>query len=315
MILTITPNPALDETYGLQTLDVGGTNRVDAPLRRAGGKGLNVARVLGSQGFPVIALAPVGGANGEVFGRELEAAQLDHVLVPVAAETRRSFTLVERGTGRTTVVNERGAPLAAGEWDAIRARITGLLDQGVSVLVASGSLPEGADEDFYPWCVRQAAARGIPSIIDTSGPALLAAARAGATVLKPNHHELQEITGTDSLAAGAAMLLQAGAEHVYASAGEEGLFHFAARTPGQWTSARLPEPLTGNPTGAGDSAVAAIAAGLHLGQEHDPDILTRAVAWSASAVLMPAAGELHPSHPGLAAALIHSSSVSSTATP
>lgn len=308
MILTITPNPAVDETYGLEVLDVGGTNRVDAPLRRAGGKGLNVARVAHAQGTPVIALAPVGGPNGEVFTRELEAAGVEHSLIQVAAETRRSFALVEHATGRTTVVNERGGALDAAEWDAIRAQISALLDQGVTVLAASGSLPEGADEDFYPWCVREAERRGIPSIIDTSGPALLAAARAGATVLKPNHHELQEITGTDSLEAGAAILLEAGAKHVYASAGEEGLLHFAAETPGHWASARLPEPLVGNPTGAGDSVVAAIAVGLHRREDHDSEILSRAAAWSASAVLMPTAGELHPSHPELARTLILTSS-------
>lgn len=308
MILTITPNPAVDETYGLQALDVGGSNRVDAPHRRAGGKGLNVARVLHSQGLPVIALAPVGGANGRVFARELEAAGVAHSLVHVAPETRRSMAVVEHGTGRTTVLNERGGALSDAEWDSLRAQIIALLDQGATVLAASGSLPEGADEDFYPWCVREAARRRIPSIIDTSGPALLAAARAGATVLKPNHHELAEITGTDSIQTGAAILLAAGAKHVYASAGEEGLFHFGAHSPTRWNAARLPEPLVGNPTGAGDSVVAAIAAGLHLGEDHATVILPRAAAWSASAVLMPTAGELHPSHPELARALVLSSS-------
>lgn len=310
MILTITPNPAVDETYGLDTLEVGGTNRVDVPLRRAGGKGLNVARVAHSQGVPVVALAPVGGANGQVFARELAAAGIEHVLVPVAAETRRSIALVEHASGRTTVLNERGRALDPAEWDSLRARILELLDRGATVLAASGSLPEGADEDFYPWCVRAAEARGIPSIIDTSGPALLAAARAGATVLKPNHHELQELTGTDSLADGAAILLDAGAKHVYASAGEQGLFHFAAQSPGRWTSARVPDPLVGNPTGAGDSVVAAIAVGLHRQEGHDAVILARAAAWSASAVLMPAAGELHPSHPSLAASLVFAASPS-----
>ena len=310
MILTITPNPAVDETYGLETLDLGGTNRVDAPLRRAGGKGLNVARVVHSQGVPVIAVAPVGGLNGEVFARELETAGVEHALIRVSSETRRSMALVEHATGRTTVVNERGAALDPAEWGAIRARIGALLDRGTTVLAASGSLPEGADEDFYPWCVREAKRRGIPSIIDTSGSALLAAARAGATVLKPNHHELREITGTDSLEAGAAILLEAGAKHVYASAGEGGLFHFAADSPGHWASARLPEPLVGNPTGAGDSAVAAIAVGLHRREDHDSVILSRAAAWSASAVLMPAAGELHPSHPQLSRALVLASSTS-----
>lgn len=156
--------------------------------------------------------------------------------------------------------------------------------------------------------MREAAARGIPSIIDTSGPALLAAARAGATVLKPNHHELAEVTGTDSLAAGAKVLLDAGAKHVYANAGEAGLVHFAATTPGHWSSAKLPQPLIGNPTGAGDSVVAAIASGLHQQEDHNSVILPRAAAWSASAVLMPTAGELHASHPQLQETLVIDSS-------
>lgn len=304
MILTITPNPAVDETYTLDHLDVGETNRAPVPVRMAGGKGINVARVIHSQQVPVLALAPVGGSNGQVFAAELTTAGVPHVLVPVAPETRRSFALVEQPTGRTTVVNEFGGGLSATEWDAIRAQIVALLDQGATVLAASGSLPGGSDVDFYSWCVREAHLRGIPSIIDASGPALVAAARAGATVLKPNHHELAQATGTDSLSEGAAMLLAAGAQHVYASAGEDGLFHFSANNPGRWESARLAQPLVGNPTGAGDSVVAAIAVGLDRKEDHGTQILPRAAAWSASTVLMPTAGQLHASHEQLAQELI-----------
>lgn len=304
MILTITPNPAVDETYTLDHLDVGETNRAPAPVRMAGGKGINVARVIHSQQVSVVALAPVGGPNGQVFAAELTAAGVPHVLVPVAPETRRSFALVEQKTGRTTVVNEHGSALSFAEWAEIRAQIVALLDQGVTVLAASGSLPADADVDFYPWCVREARLRGIPSIIDASGPTLLAAARAGATVLKPNHHELAQATGSQSLPEGAGVLLAAGAQHVYASAGEGGLFHFSASSPGQWVSARLGEPLVGNPTGAGDSVVAAIAVGLDRQEDHETQILPRAAAWSASTVLMPTAGQLHDSHPQLAKELV-----------
>lgn len=304
MILTITPNPAVDETYTLDHLEVGETNRAPAPVRMAGGKGINVARVIHSQQVPVVALAPVGGPSGQVFAVELAAAGVPHVLVQVAPETRRSFALVEQETGRTTVVNEFGGALSLNEWDSVKAQIIALLDQGVTVLAASGSLPEGGDLDFYPWCVREARLRGIPSIIDASGPTLLAAARAGATVLKPNHHELAQATGLDSLPEGAAVLLAAGAQHVYVSAGEEGLFHFSASSPGQWRSARLGQPLVGNPTGAGDSVVAAIAVGLDRHEDHATQILPRAAAWSASTVLMPTAGRLHESHDELIDELI-----------
>src|SRR5690606_42061309 len=68
--------------------------------------------------------------------------------------------------------------------------------------------------------------------------------------------------------------------------------------------ARLPAPLAGNPTGAGDAAVAAVATLLDAGEQDTAALLRRATAWSAAAVLMPLAGEISPRHPELEAALV-----------
>ncbi|MDN6170799.1 MAG: PfkB family carbohydrate kinase [Micrococcaceae bacterium] len=316
MILTITPNPALDETYDVDHLAVGGTNRVPAPGVRAGGKGLNVARILHRQGSSVHAIATRGGGAGEPFATELDASGIGNTLVPVAPGTRRSFALVDRGTGMTTIFNEHGGGLEAAEWDAVQRAVLDSIP-GADVVVGSGSLPGGAagpgeaeaDQEagygsgFYPWLVRAARAGGVPCLIDTSGAGLLAAARAGADVLKPNHHELLEATGESEIARGAGLLLELGARRVVVSAGEDGLSLFEAATPGRSISARLPEPLHGNPTGAGDACVAALASGVAEGLDAEA-LVRRAAAWSASAVLMPAAGELHPSHPELARRLV-----------
>lgn len=316
MILTITPNPALDETYAVDHLDVGGTNRVDAPSVRAGGKGLNVARVLHGQGLAVHALATRGGGAGETLAAELDASGIAHTLVPVGPATRRSFALVDRGSGQTTIFNEHGGPLDAAAWQALQEASGAVLGRA-AVVVGSGSLPGGgagaehpaADaaaghgQGFYAWLVRAAHARGIPCIIDTSGAGLLAAARAGADLLKPNHHELLEATGQADVGRGAAALMDLGARRVLVSSGEKGLTLFEASTPGGRVSARLPEPLQGNPTGAGDACVAALASGLAEGLGAEA-LVSRGAAWSASAVLMPAAGDLHPSHPELAQRLV-----------
>ncbi len=316
MILTITPNPALDETYDVDHLAVGGTNRVPAPSVRAGGKGLNVARVLHGQGHAAHAVATRGGGAGETFATELATSGIGNTLVPVGPSTRRSFALVDRSTGETTIFNEHGGGLEATEWNALQRAVKDAI-HGADVVVGSGSLPGGAagpdsaavDEEaghgpgFYPWLVRAAHAAHVPCVIDTSGAGLLAAATAGADVLKPNHHELLEATGEEDVARGAAVLLELGALCVVVSSGEEGLTLFDATTPGRRVSARLPEPLDGNPTGAGDACVAALASGLAEGLDAEA-LVSRAAAWSASAVLMPAAGELHPSHPELARRLV-----------
>lgn len=300
MVLTVTPNPALDETYALSGLIPGGSHRVPPSVARAGGKGINAARVAHQLGYPTLAITTAGGATGAVFRQELAASGLPHRQVEVQAPTRRSMAFVDSGSGLTSIFNETGTGLTGAEWTRLNGCIQAALP-GAACVVGAGSLPPAAPEDFYADLVRRAAALKLPSIIDTSGPGLLRAAEAGAFVLKPNQEELAEATGCADLDRGAAVLLEAGAEHVFVSAGADGMWLFSAADPGRALSASLGRRLAGNPTGAGDAAVAAIAVLLAAGVREPRRLLLAATAWSAAAVLMPAAGEISPRFPDLAA--------------
>lgn len=291
MIVTVTPNPALDLTWQVTHITHGATHRADTGAARAGGKGLNVARVAHAQGADVIAVTTAGGPTGAEFADELSASGIPHVLVPVAAATRRSIALVDEALGDTTIVNERGANPSADEWQALQDAAAAAV-AGARVLVISGSLPPGAPADALARLIRMGRDAGAAVIADTSGPALLQAADAGASVLKPNEAELVEATGLDDPLAGARELLRRGAGLVLLSRGADGML---AVTADRTLQAALPAVLAGNPTGAGDAAVAACAVLMDAGI-HDPaEILRRATAWSAAAVLMPLAGEIHPS--------------------
>ncbi|MFJ4028003.1 1-phosphofructokinase family hexose kinase [Paenarthrobacter sp. NPDC089989] len=308
-IVTVTPNPAIDMTYRVDGITEGASHRVPTPLSRAGGKGLNVARVAHQAGHPVLAVAPTGGAAGQTLAAELWTSGVPHTLVTVAAETRRSIALVDSVSGETSIFNEEGQPLLPDDWRSLTAAVVKAVQAGdghggASVLVGSGSLPPGAPADFYPSLVQLAHDAGIPAIIDTSGPGIIAAARAGADVLKPNHHELAEATGEPSVEAAALSLIALGARTVLVSAGAEGMLAFDHAAPGGYWSARLPAPLGGNPTGAGDAGVAAAAVALAEGMTEPREILRRATAWSAAAVLMPAAGEISPRYKELEEQLI-----------
>ncbi|MBO1266407.1 1-phosphofructokinase family hexose kinase [Arthrobacter cavernae] len=307
-IVTVTPNPAVDLTYHVPGITPGASHRVPAPMSRAGGKGLNVARVAHQLGHPVLAIATTGGAAGQTLAAELWTSGVPHTLVAVAAETRRSIALVDTAGGETSIFNEEGQPLRPAEWQALADAVVEALNGNgappAGVLVGSGSLPPGAPEDFYPSLVRLAHDAGIPAIVDTSGSGIIAAATAGADILKPNHHELFEATGERSLEAAAWFLIGLGARTVLVSAGAEGMLAFDHAAPGGYWSARLPEPLSGNPTGAGDAGVAAAAAALAEGITDTREILRRATAWSAAAVLMPAAGEISPRYRELEEQLI-----------
>lgn len=303
MILTVTANPAEDLTWHVDALRPGETHRVPAGVSRAGGKGLNVARVLSSQGHDVLALTTAGGGAGDRLVADLERSGIAHRIVPVAGETRRSLAFVDEANGETSIFNELGAPLEAGESAALLAEAA-RLGRTASVIAISGSLPPGLDPADLAALVAELTAAGTAVIVDTSGPALMAAARAGATVLKPNRDELADVTGLTDPVAGAHALIEAGARLVVVSLGSEGLVVVAAAEAGG-IRARLAEPLRGNATGAGDAAVAAIAAALAAAPTlaTDPDerdarvgLARRATAWSASAVLMPLAGALSPEH-------------------
>ena len=97
MILTVTPNPALDSTITLGELDVGESHRVTPAVTRAGGKGINVARVLLQQGYDTLAVAPVGSDDIDEFQRDL--GRIPAHLVPVPGPARRSTAIVESGFG------------------------------------------------------------------------------------------------------------------------------------------------------------------------------------------------------------------------
>lgn len=319
MIVTLTPNPALDLTYHLEKLDLGSSQRVPPAQVRAGGKGINVARVLHAQGHASHVVAPVGGAAGATVREDLEAAGLRHSLLEVELATRHTLALVTPTA--TTNLNETGAALSGTQWQQLIALAAAALTDGATaddvgprshlrpvvgessiparaVLVCSGSMPPESPVDAISRLVEVAHEHGARCLVDTSGvPHLRGAADAGADVLKPNHHELLAAMGGDDVLTAARALANRGGSIVYASLGAAGLL----RVPpdGAVLHARLNRSLAGNTTGAGDAAVAAIAACLATDAPAE-ETVRLATAWSAAAVLHPLAGSITDPAPLLA---------------
>jgi len=311
MILTVTPNPAVDLTWHVDRLTPGATHRVPTGASRAGGKGLNVARVLHAAGHEVLALATAGGATGDEFRAELEASGMPHRLIPTASATRRSAAVVDDASGESSVLNEVGGPVTSDEGAALTEAAEQLGGTARAVAIC-GSLPPGLGADDLGDLVARLVAAGVPVVVDTSRAGILAAARAGAHALKPNREEMAEATGLADPLDGARALLDLGARLVVVSLGADGLV--AIGRQGAPVAARLPRALHGNATGAGDAAVAAIALSLAAGDDlwsgtdaaahARSDLARRATAWSGSAVLMPLAGELSPDHVALAGEVV-----------
>lgn len=287
MILTVTLNLALDVTYHVDKVRPHGTNRVRSVAQRAGGKGVNVARVLHALGADVLVTGLCGGTTGGVVLAELDDAGLSELLYPIAGETRRTVTVVE-AAGGATLFNEPGPEVSTVEWSGFLESYGELLES-MDAVVLSGSLPCGA-EDGYAELVQRAEDAGVPAVLDADGPALLSGVAAGPTLVKPNADELRTVTGEPDPVAAARELCAAGARSVVCSLGADGLI---AVTGQEIWRARPPRPLSGNPVGAGDAAVAALTLGM-VRVAPWPDRLRAAAALSAAAVLAPQAGDFDP---------------------
>ncbi|MER7798214.1 hexose kinase [Microbacterium sp. NPDC096154] len=192
MIVTLTMNPALDRTIVLdEPLQPGEVQLARSAREDAGGKGVNVARVVAAAGAPVTAVLPL--ASDDPYGTLIH--QLPLRAVPVAGHARANLAITD-ADGETTKINLPGAAVSAGEAAALIDAVVEAAD-GAAWLALCGSLPPGVASDFYVdvmLAVRARASRPPRIAVDTSGPALVEAVGCGAVdLIKPNDEELIEL--------------------------------------------------------------------------------------------------------------------------
>jgi 6-phosphofructokinase 2 len=287
-ILTLTLNPAVDLSTRTAKIEPAHKLRCAAAQVHAGGGGINVARVIARLGGPVTALYPAGGPTGERLGRLLDAERVPRIAVPIATDTRESFTVMEEASGREYRFVLPGPTLSAAEWETCLER-TVAAAQGCAFVVASGSLPPGVPQDGYAQLARRLARAGVPLIVDTSGPPLAAALEAGVHLFKPSLRELQELTGAALGDTGArvdacrALLAWARARVVALSLGPEGALLVTAQAA--WQAPALPVPVAST-VGAGDSFLAGLVFAIARGEPLEQAFRT-AMAASAAALLHP----------------------------
>ncbi|MDQ6729620.1 MAG: hexose kinase [Actinomycetota bacterium] len=284
MIVTVTLNLAVDVTYRLDRIRLGKTSQVLSVTRRAGGKGVNVARTLHALGHEVVVTGLAGGATGAEARAELATVGLRDETVSIAQTTRTTLIAVE-ADGAATGLSEPGPRIAGAEWAELLARVQALL-AGADALVLAGSLPPGLAVTAYAQLIALARADGVPVLLDTRGEALFHGASAGPAIVKVNAAELAEVAPGADLASAARELLGAGPQAVVVTMGQDGLL--AVGADGYWR-APVPIRVTGNPTGAGDAASAALILGL-LSASPWPERLADAAALAAAAVRAPQAG-------------------------
>jgi 1-phosphofructokinase len=294
VIVTVTANPSLDRTLEVAGLLRGQVHRISAVHVQPGGKGVNVARALVSNGIPARAIIPAGGVEGQQLIALLTDYDIDVRQVPSAGPVRINVSVVEPDA-TVTKLNEPGAALSETEVGDLLDVILGNVADA-SWVVLAGSLPPGIDSGFYAEVIRSLAGRGVRVAVDTSGPALRAAVAAGPALIKPNVEELEEVVGRKlptvaDIGEAARELRDLGVGTVLASLGGDGALLVDA--DGMW-HAESPAVVRST-VGAGDATLAGfLAAGAH-----GVSALRQGVAWGAAAVslpgsTMPRPGDIRP---------------------
>ncbi len=283
MITTVTLNPAVDKTYTATGLILGQVNRMQSVQNIAGGKGINVAKILRQYGHPVTAMGFLGGYTGsfiETYMKEIQAAS---AFTKIREETRSSINIVAED-GYVTEILEPGPEISAAELECFMTDYRQAL--GDSELVTlSGSVPRGVPENIYQILIQSAREQGKRVILDTSGAYLAAGIKGQPFMIKPNLKELEflaghRINGVDEAALVAQRLIRGGITHVMVSLGKKGLI-YAAEGMERVLYAKSPEIKPKNTIGCGDSVVASFV--MSLMEHEDADqILKKAVAISAA---------------------------------
>jgi len=294
MILTVTPNTALDTVLFVDDFALGHTARATGVALGMGGKGAVTSWVLGQLGVGSVATGLAGGQTGRRMVAVLEAAGVRAEFLWVEGETRTNYVIARNRDGVQGTITVAGLRPSAEDGERLRAHAMGLLGEA-KVILCGGSLPEGLPDDWYAPVIRRAKRLGVTTLLDASGPCLVAGMEAVPDIVVPNADEAELLLGrpvvdVQEAAEGAQELrsrgpgtaiITLGAQGVVAAT-DEGTFHVPP------VSVRVV-----NTAGAGDGFNAGLIMARLRGADW-PEALRHAAAVATAILLMPGTGACRP---------------------
>ena len=266
-IITVTLNPAIDQTLSIPGFAAGKVNRVAEVQAHAAGKGVNVAAMLADLGAAVTVTGLLGSRNAEPFQLFFAQKRIDDQFIRVPGETRTGFKISDDISGQTTDINFPGLKVPAAAIDELTARLATLIRPGTWVVLA-GSVPPDVSGDIYGQLIEVIRGKGGRVALDTSGAPLTAALAKSPDLAKPNVAELAELVGrelatpTDIVAAAHEALVDRGVFFAAISMGGDGAIFITAD---QAVRTFAPAVTVKSTVGAGDAMVAGLVFALSTG--------------------------------------------------
>lgn len=293
MILTITLNPAIDSRYNLKDFQIDKVTRCQDYAKTAGGKGLNVSRILQNLGTEVLATGFLGGKIGEYFLELLEKDKIDGDFVSIEGMTRTCLAILGENGSQTEIL-ETGPTITSLENQKFLKHYQEQIKK-VNVICASGSLPKGIDKDFYKILGQEAKKLDIPFILDTSGQAFKEGIKGQPFLIKPNKEELEsyfgkELNNESEIVEIIKQLLSQGIKYVAVSLGKEGALLGSNE---KILKGKPPVINALNPVGSGDSMIGGFAKAI-LENKTQEEILKLGIACGTANAMELATGRINP---------------------
>lgn len=284
-ILTVTLNPAIDKLVRIPCFKIGADFRASEVYLSAGGKGLNVSRVLTSFSLNSIATGMIGGASGNYIKNQLTTEGIRNNFFKISGETRTSLTIVDSQTEKTTRVLEQGPIVKPLEFKSFKRKLFSLLKY-CDCVIFSGYIAAGLPDSTYADLIKVVQERNIKAFLDTSGRPLFMGVQSKPFLIKPNREEAEMVLGQKvssilQIKKAIQRFLNYGIKVVLISLGRQGLVGSQGREIWLITP---PKIKCKNPVGCGDASIGGFVYGRYKGQRFLECLKAAVAAGTANAV-------------------------------
>lgn len=283
MIYTVTLNPSIDHVIEMNELQEGIVNKVNIENFYAGGKGINVSKILKEHGVENIALGFISGFTGEFIKNNLEQCGIKNNFINVLNGYSRINMKIKTNENETEI-NGLGPSISSSNIKDLFNQLEKLSSN--DILVLAGSIPPSLSDNFYEEIMKQLSTKNVKIIVDARNNLLLNVLKYRPFLIKPNHHEISEIFNKeiktiDELIFHGNKLKEMGAQNVLISMGGDGAILITESN--EIYRSNIPKGTLKNSVGSGDSMVGGFITGYLKTNDYKEALKLGAASGSATA--------------------------------
>ncbi|MEH7493793.1 1-phosphofructokinase family hexose kinase [Neobacillus niacini] len=194
MIHVVCPNPALDRTIYVNKFIQNGVCRAQSSKDLLGGKGFNVilSYLTEKERLDFRIHTFIGGYTGTYLAQLIQQENIPCSVTKINGTTRICSIIVDEAQQHAHLINENGPFIEEDEKSQFIHQLINAVGSG-DIVIFSGSLPQGIDEDFYYQLTHTLQEKGAKCILDTSGFSLKEGVKAKPWLVKVNESEFFDL--------------------------------------------------------------------------------------------------------------------------